>query len=239
MSIKIAICDDESYICARLEYILLDILKELGIQNEIETFESGEALCLEMARQCFDLVFLDIELPNINGIEIGRYIRDVLQNERLQIVYISGYPNYAMELFDFHPMNFLIKPFEKDKVRRVIQTYQTIAEQHHLFFEYKKRTEFYKVPMADILYFESRYRKMKIVTRDFEDEFYETMGQVYSAVEGQNFLWIHKSFLVNEKFVMQLRYEEVVMSNGVVLPISQSRRTIIRSQYMERRKRKR
>ncbi len=239
MSIKIAICDDEQYICSWLETMLFEILQQMKVVTEIETFESGEGLCRELARQQYDLVFLDIELLDGNGIEIGKYIRNVLRNEKVQIVYISGTQGYAMELFEFHPMHFLVKPLEREKLVKVIKTYQMLAEQNNWFFEYKKRMNFYKVPISEIIYFESKHRKIKIVTRDFVDEFYDSMDTVYAAVEHQNFLLIHKSILVNYRFIRQFHYEEVMMADGTTLPISQSRRTTIRSKYMEIRKRER
>lgn len=61
---------------------------------------------------CFDIVFLDIELPKISGIDIGKKIRDEMHDETTKIVYISGKDSYAMGLFDVRPLNFLIKPIK-------------------------------------------------------------------------------------------------------------------------------
>ena len=151
--IRIAVCDDEAYICVCLEDMLTDILQDKDVQFEIETFSSGESLCGEMERKDFDIVFLDIELPKVSGIGVGRYIREVLKNEIVQIAYISAKEGYAMELFEFRPINFLVKPLEKEKVAKVIEKYFIITEQDNHVFEYKKRMEYYKVPMSEILYF--------------------------------------------------------------------------------------
>ncbi|MEL7568552.1 MAG: response regulator [Dehalobacterium sp.] len=80
---------------------------------EIEVFFSGEKLYQFICEgACFDIVFLDIELPKISGIDIGKKIRDEMHDETTKIVYISGKDSYAMGLFDVRPLNFLIKPIK-------------------------------------------------------------------------------------------------------------------------------
>lgn len=237
MEIRIAICDDELYICSQIESILIDILQHMAVKFEIEVFESGESLCKELERQSFDIIFLDIELPQISGIEVGRYIRNYLKNEIMQIAYISGKKGYAIELFDFWPINFLVKPLDREKVAKVIDKYFIITEQDNHVFEYKKRTEYYKISMSKILYFESNKRKVKIYTIDGKvDEFYESMENIYAAVKNHNFLFIHKSIIVNYRFIKKISYEKVLMIDDRELPISQSRRKAIKTMYMKIRK---
>ena len=138
--IRIAVCDDEVYICTLLEDMLTEILREKDVQFEIDTFSSGESLCRELERRDFDIIFLDIELPEVSGIDVGRYIRETLKNEIVQIAYISAKEGYAMELFEFRPINFLVKPLEKEKVARVMEKYFIITEQDNHVFEYKNTT---------------------------------------------------------------------------------------------------
>ena len=99
MQINIAVCDDEIKICSHVENILINILAHKFFEYNIDVFYSGEALCEEMERTKYDLVFLDIELPKMNGVEIGKYIRDTKNDNITQIVYISSKQEYAMELF--------------------------------------------------------------------------------------------------------------------------------------------
>lgn len=237
MTIRIAICDDELCICSQIEDILIDILQHIAVKFEIEVFCSGESLCKELEKRDFGIIFLDIELPMLSGIEVGHYIRNNLKNEILQIVYISAKKGYAMELFEYRPINFLVKPLDQEKVAKVIDKYFIITEQNNHVFEYKRRTEYYKVPMSEILYFERQNRKVKIYTKNGEsDEFYESMENIYVNVKNYNFLFIHKSIIVNYQFIKRIAYEEVVMIDGTILPISQSRRKAIKSMYMKIRK---
>lgn len=233
MYISVAICDDDLILCADVERMLGKIFRELSLKYNIDVYNSGEPLCHEMQHTKYDIIFLDIELPGMNGVKTGKYIRENLKNEIVQIAYISAREDYAMELFDYRPINFLVKPLDEIKLRKVINKYLVITEQDNHIFTYKKGFEFFTVPMSDILYFESKNRKVAVITRDGHDEFYNSMDNVYSMVKTNRFLFIHKSIIVNFKYIKKLGYAEVVLTNGVVLPISQSRRKQTRQMYME------
>ena len=69
------------------------------------------------------MLFLDIELPKMNGVAVGQYIRETLKNETIQIAYISSKQEYAMELFEMRPINFLVKPLYEKKIENVIDKF--------------------------------------------------------------------------------------------------------------------
>lgn len=239
MRINIAVCDDELDICSQVERLLSYALKSISAEYNIDIFDRGERLCDEMRRTEYDLVFLDIELPNMNGVDIGRYIREELNNELVQIAYISSKKEYAMELFEYRPINFLVKPLDDEKIRKVIKKYMVISEQENHMFSYKKGYEFYKIPMSKIMYFDTGGRKTVMVTTEGREEFYASMESVYQRVKGHKFLFIHKSTIVNYKYINKFGYEDVVMTDGSVFSISQSRRKAIRSMFMDIKKEER
>lgn len=127
MQIKIAVCDDELEICSQVENILIKLLEERLIKYVIDIFYSGESLCRELEREDYDLIFLDIELPKMNGVEIGNYIREMKRDDIVQIAYISSKQEYAMELFDIRPINFLVKPLEEATIAKVVDAYIKVS----------------------------------------------------------------------------------------------------------------
>ncbi len=239
MQINIAICDDEFNICSQVENLLVEILSEKFINYNIDVYNMGKDLCEEMQRTEYDLVFLDIELPQMNGVDIGRCIREQLKNERVQIVYISAKEGYAMELFEYRPMNFLVKPLDKEKIERVIRKYLIVSEQDNHLFTYKKKYDFYKIPISKIFYFQNRGKKIAMQTDEGEVEFYDSIENVYQRVKGHKFLFIHKSIIVNYEYIKKFGYEQVTMIDETVFPISQSRRKAIREMFMDIKKRER
>ncbi|SFR81947.1 LytR/AlgR family response regulator transcription factor [Anaeromicropila populeti] len=228
--LKIAVCDDNESICGEIEKILQKIEKECSSKLEIEVFYSGEELCNGISnKEQFDIIFLDIELKLMSGIEVGTRIREEMQNDITQIVYISSKETYAMDLFKIRPLDFLIKPIQYQRIYDVIMTAQRLINKGNQLFEYQFKHATYKVPVKNILYFESENRKINIITTDEVYSFYGTIDSVYKMVRQYNFLEIHKSYLVNYNYIIKFEYRQVTLSNKKVLPISQMNRKRIRA----------
>ena len=97
---QVIICDDEFSTCVQLENYIEKYSQEHFIKADIDVFYDGESLCEYLkSSSSVDLLFLDIELPKCNGVEVGKYIREKLENEETEIIYISSKTNYAMKLF--------------------------------------------------------------------------------------------------------------------------------------------
>lgn len=235
--IRIAICDDEMEFCSNLEKLLIKILDEKCMEYDIDVYNSGEELCKKIETgdisYSYDMIFLDIELPKMNGVEIGRYIRKHIKNQIIQIVYVSSKQEYAMELFDFRPLNFLIKPIKEDDISIVIRQFEEINEIDNYLFRFKKGHDFYKVPINKILYFERKGRKIYVHMQDEEYDYYDSLELIYENLKQYNFLFVHKSYLVNYRFIKIMAYDHVVLFDGTQVPISQAKREQIRKEFMK------
>ena len=236
MHIKIAICDDDINIQFVVEEFLQHILEEYNIESEIECFDFGDKLCETYEKGKFDLIFLDIEYEGKNGVEVGKYIREIMGDETVQIAYISGNTGYAMELFEYRPINFLVKPISEVDVKRIIDKYLIINNQKTEKFQYKIGSNIFQVALSEIKYFSSRARKVTLHGKEKEAEFYGSLESIYSEIKGSQFLYVHKSFIVNYQCIKKMEYEQVILYDGTVIPISQSRRSVIRKQFMNIKK---
>lgn len=100
--IRIAIVDDENMVCGGIETIVLQLSKDNDIELETEVYLSGNELCGALKlHECFNLILLDIEMDNGDGISAGKYLRDELQDDTTQIVYVSGKNGYDRQLLNF------------------------------------------------------------------------------------------------------------------------------------------
>lgn len=221
---RIAICDDERKICEQLESLIARYCQERKIEIFTKAYENGESLYDALERKMtFDLIFLDIELYHINGIEIGRFVREKLYNILMQIVYISSKQGYAMELFAVRPLNFLLKPLVYDQVALCIDQAMEMASLPAVYFTYRIGTEVRRAPISHILYFESKGRKIILAKVNARESFYGKLSDVAQEVEGHGFLEIHKSYLVNYLHIASCSSTTVVMDNGETLPISRAK----------------
>lgn len=235
--LNVAICDDENITCEQIDNMLSDISSNLSEDIEAEVFYSGEELIHDLYEGTyFDIIFLDIEIQKLNGIEVGKIIRDELNNETTQIVYISSKDSYAMELFQVRPLNFLIKPIKQEKLEHVMKDAINLLERNNLSFHFKSGNGNYKVPFSNIIYFESEGRKVNIVMKDNILSFYGKLSEIIKELN-QDFILIHKSFLINYNHVIEYQYDNVKMSNDNVLSISQNNRKLVRDQLLHRKQR--
>lgn len=233
MLIKIAILDCEIQAGSRMEAWLIDILKARKVRNHIELFQTKEGLCTELKRQHFDLIFLEVGTRETNGIEISQYLREYLNNYITRIVYISENDVLASQLCKFMPIDYLIKPVKKEQIVTLMEKYFSIDAQGREVFQYRKQMDDYTVPYAEIMYIECNAHKLIIYTKDYKDEFYGTMENVYNELQHKDFLFLHKSYIVNYHFIKDYHYTEVEMEEGRMLSVSRLRRKEIYARYMQ------
>lgn len=225
---RVGICDDAESVCASLEEMVLRFSRDNEVHIETEIWHTGEKLYDHLKDGGeIDILFLDIELYEMSGIEVGGFIRSSLEDRRMQIVYISGKASHALELFQTQPMDFLIKPVTQEQIDRCLRLALKLIVRNNKRFTYRNGKEYFYVSYGEILYFASEGRKVKIITDHGEREFYGKLKEVLKELPEQ-FLVIHKSFAVNRERVFRYTYESVEFPDGTVLSISKIYRKQVR-----------
>lgn len=230
--IKVAICDDDIAITGSLESMLHGIAKKRFIPVDTDVFWKGKHLVEAVEnRACYDVIFLDIEMGNEDGITVARRIRETDKN--VLIIYVTSHESYMQESFSVRPFRFLVKPVETVQMMECfMDAYEEISSADS-YFRYSYQRLNHKVLLKDIYYFESRRRKIYIVTEKGMLEFYEKLSEVEESLKSSKgiFLRIHQSFLVNYRHIEGLAYDIVIMDDGKRIPISEDRRKQISEQY--------
>lgn len=197
-------------------------------------FSAGEQLEKEVKRKAyFDLIFLDIEMKGEDGITAARKIREIDRN--VLIIYVTSHENYMQESFLVRPFRFVVKPIEEKVLEKhFLDAYEEISS-YDSYFRYKNKRIEWKTPLRDILYFESRRRKIYMVTEKEIFEFYDRLNEVEERLKSGKavFLRVHQSFLVNYRHIEGLAYDYLIMDNGKRISISEDRRKLISEEYCE------
>lgn len=168
---RIGICDDEMEFCTEIEGFVQEYAEKEKITVETEIFTSGEVLFETMNNgNTFDLLFLDIELGGIDGVEVGHRLREKVENEAMQIVYVSSKESYAMQLFQIRPFDFLTKPVTMEKITKVMSEYKRLFIDRNIFFTYHVGKSTYRISENEILYFQCEGKKIYIVTTEDKKE---------------------------------------------------------------------
>ncbi len=217
---NIGICDDGENICSQIESMLLKYAEENNIKIEVFVWYTGESLKEYLSQgKHLDILFLDIELFNLTGIEVGDYIRNCLDNMAMQIIYISGKASYAQQLFRTQPLDFLVKPILQEQIDDVMERAIKIIKKKQEKYKFQNGKDYYYVSMGEMVYLESEGRKVKVVTTKQEFEFYGKLKDV-SVRLNEDFVSIHKSYIVNRNYVFRYTYEIIELIDGTMLPIS-------------------
>lgn len=229
---RIGICDDGENVCTSIENMLLQCAAELDVRIDTNVWYTGEGLkdYLVMGNQ-LDLLFLDIELFKMTGIEVGNYIRNQLDDMGMQIIYISGKASYAQQLFKTQPLDFLVKPITLSQIRDAFKMALKVMKRKNEKFEFQQGKDYYYVPIGEIVYFGSKGRKVKIVTPKASFEFYGKLKEVEKSLPG-DFIVIHKSYIVNKAYIFRYTYEMVELMNGTILTISPANRKQVRERIL-------
>lgn len=229
---RIGICDDEKNTCMEIEKMVCEYAKQNMMELETFLWHTGEQLCEVIGEMSLDLLFLDIELVTTSGIEVGRYIRNKLENHEIAIAYISSKSSYAMELFKIRPIDFLIKPIKYEDVAEIITESLKRYRRNKTIFEYHTKGVYGKVQYKDIICFSSDNKKINIVTPASVIVFNGRLRDILPQLP-DNFIQIHQSYIINLDHMVSCTYDSVTMSGEVVLNISQPYRKEVRRQISE------
>ncbi|MBR2407808.1 MAG: response regulator transcription factor [Lachnospiraceae bacterium] len=223
--LKIAVVDDEKSVAAQTERLLTETCRELQLEAEVDVFGSGEeAVCFLNNAKVYHLVFLDIEMGDCSGIDVSRFIREGLQDELTQIVYVTGKNGYDRQLFEFRPFGFIEKPATQENMRGMLSKYVRIYGETQELFEYKSGHGTYFVKLSDILYFESIDRKVKIKMLTGEEVFYGAIQNVWERVKNKSFFIPHKSYVVNYRLVKSFHTDCMYLVNDERIPVAKGKR---------------
>ena len=219
-----------------MEEQIYKLSKKIEIKADVEVWYSGESIQNDLKKGIeLDLLFLDIELVQKNGIAVGNFIRNEMENMQTHIVYISSKESYAMQLFKVQPLDFLIKPISNENIREVLIRSVKQKSSADTYFEYKKENSVFRVPIRNIAYFMSMDKKIIIVKKDGKEEFYGKLKNIAEILPA-DFMMIHQSYIINQAYVSEYSYEMVKMVDGEKLNISKPYRKETRSKIMQHQK---
>lgn len=218
--LRIAICDDENQARDAIRYSLEKILQE-NREEVVYEFSSGVGAVrwLKQHPGEIDLLFLDVEMKEISGIDAAYKIRTF--DEKLIIVFVTGHPDFVFDGYRVQALDYLLKPTQESQLREVLNRVRsTIANCNKEQFIFQNSDGIYRLYLTDILYCYSERRKVSIVTQSKTLSLYMKLDDIHKQL-GTGFVRIHQRYLVNAHAVEQIRKDSIIVS-GQELPMSRS-----------------
>lgn len=220
---RIAICDDD----IKMRRFLLKAVSESGMDCQAEEFAGGADL-LRNYRE-YDILFLDIDMPGGNGIEVAERIRRT--DRKVKIIYVTGYQDYMSRSFAVHPFAFLIKPVKKEEIIRQMKEalLYSVEEVRGIPLRVRTTEGIEEFVISELFYLEYQSRKLRFVLAHREYLVRGKITEYLRRLEPYGFAAPHKSFIVNLYHVKAIQGYDIVMMNGDRIPLSQKRSSEFRA----------
>jgi DNA-binding LytR/AlgR family response regulator len=221
MLYKIAICDDEEDFVAALRHQVSEILKNSGVTFDIASFPSGEALlsCINEKSAGFDLIFLDIFMKEINGIDTAKAIR--LTNDSAAIIFITASGQYVYTGYEVQALQYLLKPIDRQTLAAALKV-DLKRRFENRYFVFKSGGTTHKVPFDDIEYIESTLKSVKLVAKQGVYEIHAGISDMEGSLPKLSFCRCHRGFIVNLKQVSGMSGQSLTTVRGTVIPVGKT-----------------
>lgn len=238
--IRVAICDDIKFYTDQIKKLLLankDIVN--GEEQEIHTFSNGKDLCEYAKDNQLDQIYLDIDMPVMNGMEAAGYIRETLQDNQVRIIFITGTSENDRKLFDYQPFGFLEKPIDEERLLNIMRKLYKLKHAKYGMLNFKSEGVLYSVPLEKILYIHKDVHYIVV-------NWYNGNNQVYANVRGTikeieqelpdaDFVKISSSVIVRLEHIKNISKEEVMLKNGQRFGLSRRCKDNVEAKWLDRK----
>lgn len=221
--VRIAICDDEKNAVNLHEDIVKNSLQACGIGYEITTYIHSRNLLCDIIDDNFfyDLILLDIEMPDVTGMELSEKIKPYLLN--VKIIFITSHVEYAIDAFELSIFRYVPKNNLKVKLTAAVTDAAKLIELEagqEYIIQTTNRLE--KIPYKDIFYIQRDGKNVSIVSSAGTSKVRKSLQQVFNELNTSEFIFIDRGHIVNIIQIMKVSDGMAVLKNGEQLPISRS-----------------
>lgn len=226
----IAVCEDDAADMAILTGLLEESLKGLTVKPAIHTFASGEALLASFRPGVYDIIFLDMYLSGMDGMQTARALRQ--EDRDCHIVFISQSKAYALEGYRVSALHYLVKPVNQQDIEEVWLRCKKPVDPSGKCITLLIDRRPQDIPLSAIMYVEADNKRCRVHTTS---EVYFTripIDQLAFMLEGLPFCRCHRSYIVNFDHVKRIE-ADFFMTNGDTVYIRRNECTLIRERYFE------
>lgn len=228
--IKVAIVDDDPLQLNLLNNMITIAGDKIGYSIQSTLFESGEAFLFALEDlPDLNIVFLDIQMKDINGMEVARKIRE--NNQELTLVFITAFVEYALDGYSVNALDYILKPISQEKINSILNRYidQTPTESTYILVDYQQTQ--LKLNLDDLLYLEAA-KHQTIINLEQESLRVNLPFSHIATLVDERFIRTHRSYMVNLSHITQLSKQSVRLTNNETIPISKRLSKVIQASFV-------
>ena len=208
---KIAICDDDWHMQQTLRLFIDQTYQDLDML--VDGFTSGEALLAAVQKQSqpYQLILLDIEMRGIDGIETAKRLRKLLPD--CYIIFITSHDEFALTGYEVAAFRYLVKPVQPEKLTEAISAVRAELSDHITLHVEDGPVEAL-LRVKDIYYIEAQDKRVRVVLKDTAFSDRRGIDEIGRALAGEDFFRVHRSYLINFRYVARLDKNEILLVSG-------------------------
>lgn len=230
--LNIAIIDDLQNDRNMLSNFSILYCKENNILFKIECFESGEKFLQHFKYNLFDIIFLDIYMDKLDGIQTAEKIRE--KDNKCLIIFSTTSENHAIKSFRVKAFNYLLKPFEYEQFEEVMNLCDNTLIKYSAFIEIKERRNIIKIMVSDIIYTDYYNHYIQIHVNERVIKTYMKFSEFsIHLLKHSQFLCCYRNCIINMDFVAKLDKKDFIMENGEKIPIKRANGKYLRQLYAD------
>lgn len=225
---KIAICDDDWHMQQTLRLLIDEIYQDLDML--VDGFTSGEALLAAVQKQSqpYQLILLDIEMRGIDGIETAKRLRKILPD--CYIIFITSHDEFALTGYEVAAFRYLVKPVQPEKLTEAISAVRAELSDHITLHVEDGPVEAL-LRVKDIYYIEAQDKRVRVVLKDTAFSDRRGIDEIERALAGEDFFRVHRSYLINFRYVARLDKNEILLVSGEQIPLSRLRKKAFKNAF--------
>lgn len=239
MLYRIALCDDSFEQLKILKILIKSIMTKETKEFLIDTFNSSIKFAnfMEKNTDAYDIIILDVEMPGLNGINLGKKLRSL--NKTVLIVYVTGYNSYVFDAFSVRVFDYIMKPFNHEKFKKTIldMIYKLELEESkegqkkYLMITYNKIL--IKIQYSSIIYIEKQKNKVVFECNNKQYEIYESLSSIKDELDESIFVQTHQGYIVNMKKMVSYKKQQLITINGNIIPVSRRHIQDVKSRFFQ------
>lgn len=225
---NIAVCEDEAADAGIICGYIQEHFDKSGFIGDIHTFTGGEELLNAFSPGAFDVVFMDIYMAGMDGLEAAKKMRE--RDPGFALVYITGSDDHAREAYSLNACAYVSKPIRQAEIDMAFQQCRAVFLKNARFIEVVSGRHSIKIPLIKILYIEVYNKDVLFHTAAGAVKTHMPLKEVKRQCS-EAFLRCHRSYIVNMNQIDRLCEQDILMKNGDIVPMRQRGRQEIRNAY--------
>lgn len=224
--LRILICDDERQMLS----VIAEKVSACLPESDIRTFSSGAALLKYLQTEGCDILLLDIDMPDITGLEIAGQLSRF--EKRPLLVFVTSHDELVYDSFQYHPFAFLRKSSFEKEIKTTLNDCVQELQHRERHFSFRCEGKRVCLLLSEIFYFEAEGNYLKVFVKTGQYRFRSTIASVENTLAGCGFIRIHKGFLINQAAVRLFHAKEVALLDGTKLPVGKSYAKTAEEQFL-------